>query len=113
MDEKARIKILSDLETLAQWLTVAREMALYHLQPYPDLTGVPVDDATWPCVRSGCRGALAPVPGTQHFDADGAAFVTLECDAGCGWKSAHYWTWPTAVTIEDLHPEIHGEEEDL
>ena len=105
MDEKVRLKIV-------QQLTVAQEMALYHLQPYPDLTGVPVDDATRPCGRSGCLGALAPVPGTQCFGADGTALVALECDAGCGWKSARYWTWPTAVTIEDLHPEIHGKEED-
>lgn len=80
--------------------TPPEERALYDGQPFAGLlTGVPAD-AGRPCGWRQCRGMLRPVPGTQHFDADGHAMVDANCDT-CHVQSSHYWYWTDKPPAED------------
>ncbi len=66
---------------------------LYDNQPFADLTGVPV--AAWrPHLY--CGGTFHAEPGTQHFDHDGHAEVSLTCDR-CRAASAFYWNWAVGI----------------
>src|SRR6266498_4113309 len=71
----------------------AEDLQLYEDQPHCDLTGVPDDVGQRACPRDDCGGTLQPVPGTQHFDADGGALVDTECDQNCGISSGESWIW--------------------
>lgn len=63
-----------------------------------------------PCGHNGCPGVIRPVPGTDHFDADGHAMIDANCDT-CTIQSAAYWYWPTGdAPAED--PDYLADDED-
>jgi hypothetical protein len=83
------------------------EYDLYDGQPFTDSTGIP-DDLESECGLNGCEGTQRPIPGTQHFDADGGAMVDTACDRNCGVQSARYWKWtdrPPAENEDHFEPD--------
>lgn len=91
--------------------TPPADRALYDGQPYTDLTGVPDDAGSRTCDR--CGKPMLPVPGSQHFDADGGAMVSTKC-SGCGdIQSCHNWDWTDKPPAEDPDNPDHQDDDQI
>jgi hypothetical protein len=44
---------------------------------------------------------MCPVPGSQHFDADGTGSVSTRCSRNCGVQSGETWQWTAKPPAED------------
>ncbi len=64
-----------------------------------------------PCGHNGCQGVIRPVPGTDHFDADGSAMIDANCDT-CPIQSVAYWYWPAGDPPAEDPDHLADEDDD-